>query len=123
MSKTRGEYAVWWIERYCAEPSGRHKGKAARLSPEQCTQLLRIYDGNGEYDEPVGGALGAYLALLHLCSAMAKRDPSAVPPVEIETDAWTIMRAAQRPVMRAVLERRGERVVCPQLGTSFPRAA
>ena len=121
MKRSRGEYAVWWIETFCVEPDGRHKGKSARLTPEQCTEVLRIYDGGGEHDEPVGGPLAAYLALLHLCSSMAKRNDPL--PAEIDVDPWTVWRAADQPELQAVLRRNGERITCPELGTEFPRAA
>ena len=33
------------------------------------------------------------------------------------------MRVAARPELQAVLEQRGSRVLCPELGTAFPRGA
>jgi len=61
------------------------------------------------------------LALVHLCSRIAKNNECAAPPIDV--DIWTVMRVAARPELQAVLEQRGSRVLCPELGTAFPRGA
>jgi hypothetical protein len=117
MKKTIGEHVADWIERWCLEPDS---GKPVRLSSDQRTEILRIYDGNGQFEEIISGALGAYIALMHTCGPMAKRNEPV--PTSIDVDIWSMWRAA-KPGMQQQLSRRGDRILCPELGTSFPRAA
>jgi hypothetical protein len=122
MSKTRGERVMAWAERYCREPAGRYQGRRLRFSPEQQAAILAFYDDGREPDEPFRGVVGAALALVHLCSPIAKHNECTAPPIEI--DSWSIWRLAElTPILVAVLERRGARVICRQLGTAFPEAA
>jgi hypothetical protein len=110
-----------WIDRYCAEPSGRYQGRRLRLSPEQQAAICAFYDDGQEPDEPFRGVLGAALALVHLASRIARDNECEAPPIDV--DIWTIMRVAARPELQAVLEQHGSRVFCPALNTAFPRAA
>jgi hypothetical protein len=111
-----------WIERFCCEPTGRYQGQRMRLSPEQQAAIVAFYDDGKQLEEPFRGVLGACLALVHLCSPIAKHNECAAPPIEV--DSWTIWHIAEmNPLLHTVLERRGERVICRQLGTAFPQAA
>jgi hypothetical protein len=119
---TRGEQAISWIESYCRYPSGYRKGGLIKLTPTEQHLIRQIYDGpNGpRADIPVKGALAAYLALLHTCGIEGKQRDFR-PTTDV--DAFTVWNAAG-PDLRAVLIRKGERIVCHGLGTAFsPRAA
>ena len=64
--------------------------------------------------------LASYLVLLHVCGVEGKEDkfkPNCCP-----VDLWTIMATASLEV-REVLRRKGDAVVCPELGTRWPTAA
>jgi hypothetical protein len=118
---TRGERNVQWVERYCLYPSGPDKGARVKLTEGERHAIRQIYDGpNGPQDIPVTGPLAAYLALLHTCGIEGKqRDFRPTTTV----DAFTVWNAAGAD-LRAVLKRKGERIVCQGLGTEFsPRAA
>ena len=119
--KTRGTQAIEWIEQYCLYPSGSRKGKRVVLTDAEQDLIHRMYDGpNGPQDIPVEGALAAYLALLHTCGIEGKQRDFR-PTTDV--DAFTVWNAAG-PDLRAVLIRKGERIVCHGLGTEFsPRAA
>ncbi|MEJ2377189.1 MAG: hypothetical protein P8Y71_17860 [Pseudolabrys sp.] len=117
---TRSDKARFWIENYCHVPDGPNKGQKVILTPAEHMQLLRIYDMGELPSEPISGALGAYLALLHICSPEALQQHPLRPDVEV--DSWTIWRAAS-PKLHEVLRREGEHVVCPELGTRYPSAA
>jgi hypothetical protein len=84
--------------------------------------LLRsIYDLGEPVAEPISGRLAAFLTLAHLASPAGKRHEPA--PVPVETDLWTVWRCAGSE-LREVLQRRGELILCPELGTRWsPRAA
>jgi hypothetical protein len=109
------EKVTKFIRDFCFIPEGSHLGQPAMLLPEQEAQVRRIYD-RGE-DQTVAAPLPAYLALLHVAGPMAKEDP----PLEA-VDPWTVWRCASEP-LRAVLRRDGERIVCPELGTTYPARA
>jgi len=123
MSKrSRGETVRRWIEKYCRIPLGPDRGKLVRLTVEQCAIIHQIYDDpdglqNIKFDDP---ELSAYLALVHLASPEATENKAAP---SFETDSFTIWSAAGSPDLRRVLQRHGETVICPALGTRFPAAA
>jgi hypothetical protein len=117
----RGLRAISWIEDFCRVPVSVDKGAAVKLSPEQRQMICRIYDGDDTSSEPITGHLAAYLSLLHLCGPEATRKDLPAPAVEV--DSFTVWAAAQTPELQAVLRRHGERIACPELGTTFPRAA
>jgi hypothetical protein len=119
--QTRGERAIRWIENYCLMPSGLEKGQHARLTPAQRDIVQEINDNpNGPHAAPpVTGTLGAYLALLHVCGPEALQKEFRP---ELSADIFTVWGAVG-PDLRAVLKRKGERIVCPELATSYPVAA
>jgi hypothetical protein len=123
MSKrSRGERTIRWIEKFCRVPFGPDRGKMLRLSPAQCAVIREIYDNPDglqsiRFDDP---ELAAYLTLVHLVSPEAVESKAAPA---FETDSFTIWSAADSPDLRRVLQRRGETVICPALGTRFPAAA
>jgi len=102
-----------WIERFCCEPTGRYHGQRMRLSAEQQAAILAFYNDGKQPNEPFRDVLGACLALVHLCSPIAKGNECEAPPIDV--DPWTIWRIAEmNPIMHAVLERRGKRILCRQ---------
>ena len=119
--QTRGEHAIRWIEAYCLVPSGPDRGQHVRLTPAQRAIVREIYDNpNGPNGaSPVTGTLAAYLALLHVCGPEALQKEFRP---ELSADIFTVWRSVG-PDLRAVLKRKGERIVCPELGTSHPVAA
>jgi hypothetical protein len=120
MARTRGQRAIRWIETYCLVPHGLDKGRRVKLTAEQRAACRWIYDHtNGPRWEPVGAPLAGYLALLHLCGPEALQ--RNFQP-EVDADIFTVWNATS-PDLRAVLKRVGARVVCPELNTSYPRAA
>ncbi|MGY3501786.1 MULTISPECIES: hypothetical protein [unclassified Bradyrhizobium] len=116
---TRGERNAAWIETFCRTPSGPMRGEKVQLSQAQREIVRKLYDGGDEV-EPVTGHLASYVTLLHVCGPEAVAQRSTFPLVE--ADAFSVW-AATSEKLREVLRRDGERVVCPELGTSFPRAA
>jgi hypothetical protein len=118
--ESRGDHAVYWIERFCIYPSGLDKGQYVHLTKLQRETVHRIYDhADGPQDIPVDGPLAAYLALLHVCGPEAlQRDFRPTVAADIFT-VWS----ATGPQLKEVLKRDGERIVCPELGTQFPAAA
>jgi hypothetical protein len=105
-------------------PSGPLKGRPVRLSIEQQEIVRRIYDAPGAPPiVPVTDdrELAAYLALVHLVSPEALNEVPIVPVLSV--DPWTVWNAANSPTLRPVLKREADAVVCPELGTRFPRAA
>jgi hypothetical protein len=117
----RSERALHWIEEYCVVPNGAFKGKPVRLSAEQRETLCSVYDDNAMSVPVVTGELAAFVALLHLCGPEAVKKGFTAPPVE--TDSFSVWAAAQGGELQAVLRRRGEAIICPELGTAFPKAA
>jgi hypothetical protein len=115
----RGNRAIHWIEDFCRVPSGFNKGDRVRLTPEQKDLVRSVYE-DGTASVPIGGELGAYVALMHLCGPEAKQKDFA-PAVEV--DSFSVWAAAASAELQAVLRRHGERIVCPELGTTFPREA
>jgi hypothetical protein len=121
-SRSRGESAIAWIEKYCLYPAGAERGLRVRLSPQQCAIIRAIYDHpEGRQPHPISSnPLAAYLALLHVCGPEATMNEEPVPV--ITTDIFTLWNAAG-PDLKAVLKRDAGHVVCPELGTRFPAAA
>ncbi len=121
MVRTRGDRAIRWIESFCLYPNGPKKGKHVRLSAEQCVAVRRIYDNpNGFADlSGINPPLMAYLALMHVCGPEAL---GKVPPPQFAADIFTVWNATG-PRLREVLKRHGEAIICPELGTAYPRAA
>jgi hypothetical protein len=114
----RGAHAIYWIEEYCVVPSGPDKASRCHAG----AHVVRyVYDRleNSRLEQPIGGPVGAYLALLHTCGPVAKQQRFR-PPIDV--DLFTTWNAAG-PRLREVLKREGEHIVCPQLGTSYPRVA
>ncbi len=118
---TRGDAAVEWIENYCVFPSGPDKGEPVRLTPAERAEVLMIYDGPNApcSDIKIEGALAAFLALLHTVGHEARQSEFR-PSIDIDT--FTIWNACS-PRLLEYLERRGERIICPALGTVFPAVA
>jgi hypothetical protein len=119
---TRGERNIRWIETYCLVPAGLDKGRRVRLTPTQRETVRRLYDnvkGPQLRDVPVAAPLTAYLALLHVCGPEAMQH-DFWPAVDV--DVFTIWGAVG-PDLRAVLKRDGERITCPELGTSYSAEA
>jgi hypothetical protein len=123
--QTRAQRNIRWIERHCAFPlAGPDKGERVRLNDAQCKLVRQIYDDPaGPNDLPIENdpALSAYLALLHICGPEAPGGNDFIP--QIDVDSFTVWAASESPTLRPVLERRGEAVVCPALGTRYPRVA
>jgi hypothetical protein len=119
--KTRGDHAIRWIQAFCIAPDGPNKGQPARLTESDRLIIRRIYGApGGPYELSVTGALAAYLTLLHLCGPEALQEQFRGPVTNV--DAWSLWRATT-PRLQDVLKRDGERIVCPELGTMYPRAA
>jgi hypothetical protein len=116
---TRGERNANWIERYCLYPSGRDKRQRVRLTPAQREIVHLIYDHPDDPQPDVTGALGAYIALLHLCGPEGKQQ--GFRPA-VSSDIFTVWGAVG-PELRRVVELDGGAVVCPALGTRYPVAA
>ena len=117
----RGAHAIYWIEDYCVIPLGPDKGKPVRLCMEEQHVVRYVYDrlDDARLEQPITGPVGGYLALLHTCGPEARQQ--RFRPL-IDVDLFTTWNAAG-PRLREVLKREGERIVCPQLGTSYPVAA
>ena len=115
-----GAAAVHWIDQYCVVPTGPEKGQHVRLTQAERETVLRTYDHpDGPQHEPLTGRLAAFLALLHICGPEALQR-EFLP--KVEADIFTIWNATG-PDLKAVLQRDGEQIVCPELGTKFPAAA
>jgi hypothetical protein len=108
--ETRGGRAIRWVERFCLEPSG---GQMVQLSKAERTLICAIYD-DGRSDVAVPLRLAAFLALFHIAGHEWK---SPCPVTEPVVDSWTLWRCVS-PRLRPFLRRHGERIVCPELGTS-----
>ncbi len=123
MRRTRADHNIHWIEAYCVEPDGPRKGEPVHLSADERLTIRRIYGApGGPYaDVPVSGPLAAYLILLHICGPEALQNKFS-GPATLSVDTWTVWRATT-PQLQAVLKRRGEVIVCPELGTAYPHAA
>jgi hypothetical protein len=120
LEMSRGVGVITWCEGFCLEPDGPAKGQPVRLSNDEKLIIRHIYDApDGPHDIPVTGRLAAFLALVHLCGREALRQEFR-PTVDVDT--WSIWRATS-PALRRVLKRKGEFIVCPELGTAYPRAA
>jgi hypothetical protein len=122
--ETRAERNCRWIEKHCRIPTGPDKGRYVHLSRAQKELMFKIYNApDGPQSLPVDDPeLAAYVALLHICSPEAtSRNPDIVP--QIAVDSFSVWAAADSPELREVLERKGEHVICPALGTQYPRVA
>jgi hypothetical protein len=117
---SRGQRNIEWIQQFCVEPAGEFRGASVRLTPAQCETIRRIYDSpDGPRNAPVTNEMSAYLALLHLCGYEAlQRDFKP----DVHPDTFTLWNATSE-ALRDLLRREGEAVVCPELGTRWPRAA
>jgi hypothetical protein len=119
--RSRAQHNAAWIEKFCVIASGPERGQPVSPTPAQKESIAQVYRG----DDAVGGhvtvesPLSAYLALLHLCGPEAVW-PWATPP-HFEADIFTVW-SSSGPDLRAVLQRRGELIVCPELQTVFPVA-
>jgi hypothetical protein len=121
--RTRAERNIRWIEKYCRIPTGPDKGRFARLSNAQKDLMFKIYDApDGAQALPVQDPeLAAYLALIHVCGQEATGGNDFIPQISVDT--FSVWNAAAGEELRKVLERKGERIVCPALGTRYPRVA
>jgi hypothetical protein len=118
--ETRAQRNIRWIEKHCVIPGGPDKGRYVHLSSAQKESMFKIYDGSESL--PVDDLeLAAYLALLHLCGQEATGGNDFIPQISVDT--FTVWAASESPTLRPVLERKGEHVICPALGTRYPRAA
>jgi hypothetical protein len=123
MDKRRSAPVIRWIEKHCRIPSGPHKGWSVLLTIAQQQTIHQIYDApDAPCSVPVteDRELAAYLALVHLASHEATLK-TPVPPLNV--DPWTVWNASDSSTLRPVLKREPDAVVCPELGTRFPRAA
>lgn len=111
-SRNRADHAIRWISEWCTTPSG----EPVRLTEEDRAIIQAYY---GELPEPIGGRVGSFLALYHLCGPPA-RENTAPPPVT--TDVFSLWAAAS-PELRTHLRRVGEVVSCPALGRRWSTAA
>jgi hypothetical protein len=116
---TRGERNIRWVEAWCVRPDGTGKAEPVKLSQDECGKLRALYDGT-DLPPAVSDTLAAFVALLHVVGPEA-RDRTSAPPVQ-RVDSFTIWRAASAR-LQAFLTRHGERIVCRELGTSYPAAA
>lgn len=115
----RGHRAARWIENFCLVPRGYRQGERVQLDRTQREMVRRLYDGFPRPQDILTGDLAAYLVLLHTCGPEAKQAESQ-PLVEI--DSFTVWRATS-PALRQYLQRDGEVVQCPELGTRWSAAA
>jgi hypothetical protein len=120
-SRSRGDQAITWVEKYCLYPAGPQRGLHVRLSEHQRDIIRSIYD-HPDSRQPIviDSQPLAYLALLQTCGIEATERDEPVPI--ITTDVFTLWNAAG-PKLKAVLRRDGGHVICPELGTRFPAAA
>ncbi len=120
--KSRGERNVGWIEKFCCFADGPYRGRPVYLSAEEREAVCSLYDAGAKVR--VTGPLAAYLALLSICGpeALLKGASRPARPVIAAVDVWTVWRAAS-PELQRVLTRRGEAIICPELGTSYRASA
>lgn len=114
---SRAQRNCGWVEQHCLD-----RGQVVQLTPTEREIIARIYDhpsGDAVFI-PVEGRLGTYLVLLHVCGFEARTTP---PPPEFQTNIFSLWAASENPLMRSVLRRHGDRLVCPELGTGWPSAA
>jgi hypothetical protein len=110
--RTPGEFAVCWIEQYCAAPGGR----PVELTVAERETIYHLYDNPA----PVAGRLFEFLTLVHLCSKLAV--PGQAPPAFGPVNFFRLWNAAS-PELREFLRCEGEAVVCPGLNTRWRPAA
>jgi hypothetical protein len=115
--QSRGDRNIAWIENYCRFPGGPYQGRPVMLTTEEQQTVRAIYEGG--HGAPVTGPMAAYIALLHVCGPEA---PGRNPGPPCETDSWTVWRATSID-LKEVLTRRGELIICRELGTCYPAAA
>ena len=115
--KTRSDCNARWIAKHCIAPIGPGRGEPAMLTSEQRYVIRGVYERDHAELLIQDHVLASYLALLHTCGPEARgqfRPKLRVDPVVV----W----AAAGPDLRAVLERDGVDIVCPELGTRYPPA-
>jgi hypothetical protein len=117
--KSRVDRAVYWIEHFCRYPHGPDRGQSVVLTPEQRAIVRQIYDSPDGTQPDLSGPLAAYLALFSVCGPRSLQRNFGP---QLKADIFTLW-SASGPELRAVLRRDGERIVCPELGTSYPAAA
>jgi len=91
------------------------------LSGAERVVMRKLYDAPGgpRDDVPVPAPLSAFVALLHLCGPEALQEKFR-PPLDVDSfSVW----GATSPELQEVLERHGEQIICPELGTAFEAAA
>lgn len=116
---TRAGQAIRWIERNCFVPAGPLRGQPVRLTAEERELIQHLYqDSDGMNDAVnVPVPLAAYLSLLHLLGPeySLERPAPAFP-----ADLFTTWEAARVSVtLRDYVERRGELLFVPELGTMW----
>ena len=111
----RAAAAITWIEMYCCIPSGPDKGRRVRLAPREKSTIRQIY-GKLDRETVVTGHLAAYLALRHIAGREALQKQFC-PNVSV--DVFTTWSAVSTE-LREVLRLEGGRIICRELGTSFP---
>jgi hypothetical protein len=121
--ESRAARNVRWIEKFCVQPLGPDKGCHVHLSKAQKELLFKIYNApDGPQPLPIEDLeLAAYVALLHICSPEATVNQDIIPKIAV--DIFSVWNAAANPELREVLQRKGEHIICPALGTRYPRAA
>jgi hypothetical protein len=102
---------IQWIERYCIDD-----GSPVCLTAVEKQQICEFYATLA--DPPVSGRLSAFLVLVQLCGLEARRGKALTATI----DVWSLWRAASSQLQQ-VLRRDGERITCPELGTSYATAA
>ena len=114
----RSDEVIKWIEKFCLAPSGPAKGTDVVLSADDRACLRLVYDGPGgvQRDAHIVGELAAFLIVYHVCGPVPVGGSGERP--HLDSDLWTVWNATS-PRLRSVLMRKGERVVCPELGTSI----
>lgn len=119
----RGDANVAWIEQYCIVPSGPNKGEHVKLAPSERALLLYIYDAaNGPRSDVLieDRTLAAYVTLLHLVGFEARQQ--TFRPATVGVDSFTVWACCSEHLCE-YLERKGEHIVCPALGTRYPAVA
>jgi hypothetical protein len=106
---------------------GPDRGQRVSLSPAQRELVRKIYDTPDGSTDPnavaalCGPELSAFLVLACIVGIRAARD-SAID-LDINADIDLIWAAASDPALRSHLEKHGNVISVPELGTRYPEAA
>lgn len=129
---TRGERNIGWIEENCRIPEGRLVGQPVKLTPEQRSWILAIYDSpTRRFILSMGRknaktALAAFLLLLHLVGPEARENSQLFSAAQSRDQAAVLFKLAAKivrfsPTLHAyVAIRESAKVLtCPELGTEY----